>query len=263
MAKRIKNEDNSFVDEVSGIKYQWLKEETTPANGISCWSAKDQWGQKDYFVVKEGLIIKGPFRTIKETCKALEEGFEPEEEVGEVDVEERADAGIADALRQATNQVTELIRKCEELMQWVNEEGKDELAVVLNDIVNVENENIGKIQAMLGRVTNSDEHIEDGKEQAEQAMDDVQGVDEVEEVEEEEEDIFEDLGSINLRNLFGITPMPTITMDDDGSTKVVESAPTIAPTVPNVGNGENADVLRQRFDLPVGGFDDDIIGFDE
>ena len=259
MARKVKEDkENTFVDEVSGISYQWLKEEVKPANGISCWSAKDQWGNKDYFVVKEGLIIKGPFRTIKETVKSLQEGVEEREEEVPTEVEERANVGIMDELRQASNQVTDIIRRCEELKQWSDDVGKGEIIDVLQSIIDQENENIGKIQAMLKTLSPDNEKIEDGEEEAEEIMgndnnDDVFG--------EVEEDIFEEG--------FGITPQLFAKIKSMGA-ETVESiangrASTYKPqsnaiVAESVENADTAQILRDRF-----GADDivdcDIIGF--
>lgn len=200
MAKKTKEDsNNTFVDSVSGISYQWLKEEVTPANGISCWSARDQWGNKDYFVVKEGAIIRGPFRTVKETVKALEEGVKDDledtvedTEVDAVNVEERANLGIMDELRQASNQVTEVIRRCEGLQQWSEDVGKDEIIEVLQSIIDEENENIGKIQAMLKSLSPENEKIEDGEEKAEEILDN--------------DDVFGNVEDDIFAEGFGITP---------------------------------------------------------
>ena len=265
MARKIKEDkNNTFVDEVSGISYKWLKEEVEPANGISCWSAKDQWGNKDYFVVREGAIIKGPYRTVKETVKALEEGLEDnieaEDEV-EVDiaetteVEDKANLGIMNELRQASNQVTEVIRRCEELKQWSDEAGKDEIINVLQSIIEEENENIGKIQAMLKALSPENEKIEDGEEEAKEIMDD---------------DVFGDDTEDIFTEDFGITPALFTQLKSMGTTPVDEIKPTMnmnantfapkATVSESVEDVDTAQIMRERF-----GTDDvvdcDIIGF--
>lgn len=243
MAKKvIKEQDNMFVDEVSGISYKWLKEEVEEVNSISCWSAKDQWGNKDYFVVKEGKILKGPYRTVKETCDALNEGLEDDVQEVEEPAEERVNAGIVDQLRQASTQVTELIRKCEELIQWTDDEGKGDLVAVLKDIVGVESENIGKIQTMIGTLSDTTEAIDDGEEKAEEIMQAAEDDDVVFGIEDDEE-VFDEAPALPLG--YQMPPLqvqPPMPMNNDN---------------PN----DTSNIIVKRYALDADEFDDDLIGF--
>ena len=238
MTKKIIKEDNyDFTDNVSGISYRWLKEETEQVNGISCWSAKDQWGCKDYFVVKEGLIIRGPYKTIKETCEALERDDYEDSESDILDEISKDDngyvkAGFIDELHQAVNQVTEVIRRCNELICRSDEVGKQDLVAVLDKIVETENSNIGMIQAMLKSLTDTSGAIDSGEEEAEKIMQDAS--DEYEDV------VFDDID---------IEP-EEIDMD-------------ILKTTPPVGETDNvAKIIAGRYNLDQGDdFDDDVLGF--
>lgn len=243
MAKKvIKEQDNTFIDEVSGITYQWLKEEVEQVNSISCWSAKDQWGNKDYFVVKEGKILKGPYRTVKETCEALEEGLNDNQlPVDDEPTEERVNAGIVDQLRQASTQVTELIRKCEELIQWTDDEGKDDLVAVLKDIVGVESENIGKIQTMIGSLSDTAEAIDDGAEKAEEIM------------KAEDDEV-----------VFGIEDDESF--DEIPAMPIGFQAPPFAVAQPQIqlsndNPNDTSNIIAKRYALDADEFDDDLIGF--
>ena len=242
MAKKVLKED-TFIDEVSGISYKWLKEETEQVNSISCWSAKDQWGNKDYFVVKEGKILKGPYKSVKETCTALEEGLNEDVEADAVEEEqvvpeERMEAGFVDSLRDISLQVTELIRKCESLAQWFGEAPEyDELVAVLNDIVGVENENIGKVQAMVDSLNGASEDIEAGQDKAEQIM---------QEVPQEEEDTVFEIDDIDE---FETPPMPI------GYSNITPPSPPVVSAPDDVSS-----VIASRFALDDEE-DEDIIGF--
>lgn len=241
MAKKVLKED-TFIDEVSGISYKWLKEETEQVNSISCWSAKDQWGNKDYFVVKEGKILKGPYKSVKETCTALEEGLNEDTEADTVEEEpvvpeERTESGFVDSLRDISLQVTELIRKCESLSQWLSDEGKDDLVAVLNNIVVTENENIGKVQAMVDSLNGAGEDVEAGQDKAEQIMQEVP--------QEEEGTIFE----IDDIDEFETPSMPI------GYSNITPPTPPVVSAPDDVSN-----VLASRFDLDDEE-DEDIIGF--
>jgi len=204
MARKKIVEESFFIDNISNIKYRWLKEETDRLNDVSCWIAEDIWGNKDHFIVsiKENEqypsnVLKGPYKTIKETLGALQE--KDEEEVVEVDVENPivdneegkgyVNAGILDEIYQLINMETENIRKCQELMCFVSDEEKPNYVDVLNKVITASNANLGMLQEIAKNLSPSAVAIEDGAEEAKEILDSEEDTFNFSDEEENEEEI--------------------------------------------------------------------------
>lgn len=180
MAKKKFVEESYFVDDMSNIEYHWLKEETERANGVSCWIAEDTWGNKDHFIVsiKEGegfptSIIKGPYRTIKETLEALslKEDSEAENPVVENEGEGYVNAGLLDEVYQLITLESEKIRKLNSLMCYADDVQRDEIIGVLSKITEASNANLGMLQELTKSISPSAEAIDDGEEEAKDILD--------------------------------------------------------------------------------------------
>ena len=181
MARKKVIEESIFVDDISSIEYHWLKEETDRENNISCWLAEDSWGNKDHFVVSieenskyPNKVLKGPFRTIKETIESLNEKEEVVEEnpiVDDNDGDGYVNAGLLDELYQLINLETENIRKCQELMCRADDAEKAGFIEVLDKIISAGNSNIGMLQEMAKTLSPTAGAVEKGAEEAKEILD--------------------------------------------------------------------------------------------
>lgn len=79
-------------------------------------------------------------------------------------------SGVADMLMSAINTKWNTISELTSMSVNLEDEGYTDFIDVINEIIEDENKNIGKLQHLLSIVSPSTENIEDGEQEAEDAL---------------------------------------------------------------------------------------------